>query len=1106
MPHAVNRLTIAVSLIGLAALAGAAVRGLSSDRPADAGAIGGAPSPQRADSGLETHTSRYIVLYKEAPLSTYHGEIAGLPAPQRLAGAQNANSAAARSAGGGTRRIDVNSAQARSYVRHLDTVQRDHERGISSLIGRPLAIERRMHHAVNGVVTRMTQNEAARIAKLPGVELVEEYREYPLATDVGPQLIGAPALWNANPTNFRGEGVVVGILDTGINFGSPAFAAIDDTGYHHVNPNGSGNFIGTCAPGGVDEGRCNDKLIGGWDFVCGPPGNTCGAAGIREEPGFGDTNSHGSHTASTAAGNAWTANFKGRNIRISGVAPHANIIAYDICYTIAATNQGQCPNTSAVAAVDQAIADGVDVINYSIGGGDSPWGEAVSLAFLNASDAGIFIAAAAGNDGPGPNTTGHRQPWTSTTAAAQHGRGTFAYLLQVTGPGAVPPALQAIELTEGSGGTAFTASLPPTTPLRVSAGIDAADDGCNPFAAGTFSNAVAVIRRGTCNFSVKIQNATAAGAVAVVIANNQPTLTTPSVPGTTIPAFLAAQTDSNALRDFAAGNGNTATGGIGFPPSPIPNTPDVLAAFSSRGPAEGLDLIKPDVTAPGVNVLAVISGTTLTGSENVVGLLSGTSMASPHQAGAAALLRQAQPNWTSAEIKSALMMTAKQEVFREDEVTPADAFDMGSGRIQVDRATQSGLVLNETTARFLAADPATGGDVSALNLASLEKSHCVGSCTFKRTFRHAQGKPELWLAQVKGLNGIAFPPIFVSAQGSSTTVSVLVLSQNFAKDGSWHFGKLELQPLLNRNSPQLHLPIAVSVPPPAIALAPPQVALTLPAGSRGFADFSIGNTSAAPLEFQVDNTGTASRTLIDASAEGVNSGFRSTIYTDPASAGVPAQFSSDDFTLAETTKLSKLFSAGFVSSGQPLASTAANLTWAVYADNAGNPSSNPLAGNAVWSYTAAPTATGVSVQGADITLDLAAAGQNVELAPGRYWLVVSARTSFANRWVWFASNTGDNQFRTIAPNAGGAGAWVAGAGFAGLAYSIDGQSECGAPWIGAPQRAFGRVPGNGSVANRVRINTAGLAPGAHSGYVCVASDDPIRPKVALRVALTVTAR
>ncbi|MGH8079389.1 MAG: S8 family serine peptidase, partial [Lysobacter sp.] len=695
---------------------------------------------------------------------------------------------------------------------------------------------------------------------------------------------------------------------------------------------------------------------------------------------------------------------------------------------------------------------------------------------------------------------------TSTTAAAQHGRGTFAYLLQVTGPGTVPPALQTVQLTEGVSGAAFSASLPSTTPLRVSAGIDSANDGCAAFPANAFQNAIAVVRRGTCNFTDKVNNAKNAGALGVVIANNQAVVVSPSVPGTTIPTFMVAQTDADAIRDFSTGNANTSTAGISFPPSPIPNTPDVLAGFSSRGPTDGLDLIKPDVTAPGVNILAVLSGTTISGDENLVGLLSGTSMASPHQAGAAALLRQAQPGWTSAEIKSALMMTSTPKVFKEDEVTPADAFAMGAGRIQVDQAVRAGLVLNETTANFLAADPSTGGDVSALNLASLDKQACYNSCSFERTFRHAGGGLQLYLAQVKGVQGIAFPPLLISGPGLKPKLKVIVLTQSYAKDGAWHFGQLELKPLIGNNSPQLHLPIAVAVQPPQIALAPEQVALSLPAGSRGFADFSIGNHSASPLEFQIDNTGTASRTVTHSTSEGVSSGFRSTLYTDPATVGLPAQFSADDFVLTDSTRLSKLFSEGFVSSGATLASTATSLTWSVFADNAGNPASNPLAGSAVWSYTAAPNAAGVGIDGANVTLDLAAAGQTVQLPPGRYWLVVNARTSFANRWVWYASNVGDSQFRTIAPDSSGAGSWVAGAGFAGLAFDIQGESACGAPWIGAPTRAFGRVPGQGSVANRVRIETRGLAQGVHVGYVCVASDDPIRPKVALRVALTVTPR
>ena len=186
-------------------------------------------------------------------------------------------------------------------------------------------------------------------------------------------------------------------------------------GYQHVNPLGAGNYLGTCQPGGPDAGRCNDKLIGGYDFVCNLPapvgvGYTyCSATGyFREEPGFGDTNSHGSHVAATAAGNHRDALYKGATRRISGVAPRANIVAFDVCYHDLASGGGSCPNTAALSAIDQAVADGVvDVINFSISGGVMPWSDAISLAFLNAVDAGIYVAVAGGNSGPGPSTVNH---------------------------------------------------------------------------------------------------------------------------------------------------------------------------------------------------------------------------------------------------------------------------------------------------------------------------------------------------------------------------------------------------------------------------------------------------------------------------------------------------------------------------------------------------------------------------------------------------------------------------------------------------------------------------------------------------------------------------
>lgn len=1109
MSTRINRWTIGLALGALAAIAGAAVMLGGGVSDAGSGPIGGAPpATSGANNGEpEQQLRKYIVVYREAPLATYRGEVRGLPAPERMpgeAGVPQMARAAATAAGEG--RVDVRSSRAQAYVRHLEGAQRQHEAGIAAAIGRPLRIERRMRHALNAVVADMSEAEAQQVQRLSEVQFVEEYREYEQDTDVGPTLIGAPALWNSPTSPVKGEGVVVGIIDSGINFGSPSFAAVDEQGYTHVNPLGAGNYLGTCAAGGVDAGRCNDKLIGGYDFVCAAPGNTCGVANIREEPGFGDTNSHGSHTAATTAGNFRTVAFKGRNSLISGVAPHANIIAYDVCYTNTATGRGLCPNTSSAAAVDQAVADGVvDVLNFSVGGGESPWSDAVSLAFLNAVNAGIYVATSAGNSGPGPNTMGHLEPWTASTAAAQHGRQDFNPVLQVTGPGAVPAALSAIVLNEGTGGVALTAPIAPSTMLRVSPGIDGVDDGCAAYPAGTFDGAIAVIRRGTCSFTIKSGNAAAAGAIAVVIANNAVGGLIPTMTGATIPGFAMLQADANAVRDFLAGNPGTA--GIGV--LPIPNTPDVLADFSSRGPAGSFDLLKPDVTAPGVNVLAVVAGTAIGGSENAVGLMSGTSMASPHHAGAAGLLRQARPTWTVPEVKSALVMTAEQQVFKEDSITPATPFDRGGGRLRVDLALRAGLVLNETRVNYLAADPANGGDVANLNQPSLAKARCVERCVFTRTFRNTLAVRQGWTVKLTGLSGTITPALFTLNPGESKAVKVTVNSYQLPADGSWNFGSLTLTPtsIGTLDQPTLRLPVAVSVPPPIIALNPAQIAATLPVGGSGFANFRIDNLGGSRLDYTIDNTGQGMRTLLDAPRGAISSGFRSTSYTDPATAGSAAQFSADDFTVTEATRIVSLYTEGFVSSNQPLATTATSLTWTLFRDSGNNPEGNPQAspGVAVWSYTSAPTAAGVAITGANIGLNLTAAGQNVDLLPGRYWLVVHARSSFANRWVWFASNSGDNVFRTIAVSTAGAGAWSAGTGFAGLAWNVGVSNACGAPWIGAPVSAMGRV-NPGAVGNnaQVQLNAAGLSAGTHVGYICVASNDPVKPKVAARVVLTVT--
>src|SRR5690606_15450065 len=236
----------------------------------------------------------------------------------------------------------------------------------------------------------------------------DEVRE--LATDVSHDLIGSASFWDGDTGTdlaTRGEGVIVGLLDTGINPHHPSFAATAGDGYVHTNPFGSGNFLGVCDPSHPNPEPIGDaKLIGECNFH-------------PSSPNAQDVQGHGSHVASTIAGNIHEATFTMGNSTITrtiqGVAPRANIVSYLVCFPT-------CPVSSSVAAADQAIADGVDVLSFSISGTDSPWTDLVDLAFLEAYQAGIFVAAAAGNEGPGAGTVAHTGPWNAAVAASTHER------------------------------------------------------------------------------------------------------------------------------------------------------------------------------------------------------------------------------------------------------------------------------------------------------------------------------------------------------------------------------------------------------------------------------------------------------------------------------------------------------------------------------------------------------------------------------------------------------------------------------------------------------------------------------------------------------------
>jgi hypothetical protein len=979
-------------------------------------------------SGLSSDTSvsgDYIIVFREDALAGYDGKVPGYPKPAKL---RNKN------------RLDVKDRNAVRYVQYLERRQAGHEAKINQLLGRQIEVSKRMQHALNAIVARMNSNEAAMVEQMAEVYIVDPVVHVPMDTDVGPLLIGAEPLWNGtNPaqvTAVQGEGQVIGVIDSGINFGSPSFAAVDPVdGYVHVNPLGTGNYLGTCAAGGVDLGRCNAKLIGGYDFVCNAPGNTCGQPNIREEQGFGDTNGHGSHTASTVAGNR-------RDVarRIQGVAPRANIIAYDVCYTNTATGQGLCPNVSSAAAVNQAIANGiVDALNFSIGGGTSPWTDSVSLAFLNATDAGIYVATSAGNDGPGANTMGHLEPWTASTAASQHGRAAFTYTVEVTGPGTVPPGLVSIPVNHGTLGASHNAAI--STMLQVSPNYTTADDACAAFPAGTFNGAIALVSRGTCGFSIKVNNAAAAGAVAVLIANNAAGGLIPQVGGTAIPAFGLTQVQGTDVRNWILAN-PSATATI---PAAVAQTnqADRLAAFSSRGPAGNFNLIKPDLTAPGVSVLAAYSGTTLTGFELAVTQINGTSMASPHNAGSSLLLRQLRPTWSVSEIKSALEMTAERNVTKENGTTPATPHDMGGGRIRVNLAANAGLVLNETKVNFQAANPASGGDTTTLNLPSMARRSCVGQCQFVRTFRSTLSSSQTWNASLENLSGTVSPNNFTVAPGGTVTLTITIDSTTVTPDGVFNFGALVLQPQGTPTGTSvegaLTLPIGITVPPPIIGLNPASQNISLVAGHPGTANFSIQNNGGYQLDYNVDNSGNGGIPVYNTNNTGVGTGFRATVYSDPATAGSQAQFSADDINVVTTTSIKSIFAQGFIVSGAAIPAATTALRWSIYPDAgglpAGNPHTNP--GAALWTYSTTAAGAGVTITGGNMKLDLAAAGQNVSLPAGRYWVVVNTNSTFANRWAWYASNTGTGGgFASITIATNGTGSWAANTAFAGLSMTI----------------------------------------------------------------------
>lgn len=707
----------------------------------------------------------WLVWFEEAPLAAFRG--AEHAKSGRLAGLK-ATSPEATDA----RRLDVNSAASKAYLAALADLRTQRLNEATRRLGRTLEPMFVYDTTSNGVALELTQDEARALASVPGVAAVEPDFVRKPQTDAGPQWIHASSIWNASAATGgnRGEGIVVGIVDTGINSRHPAF---DDsgTGFTITNPRGVkfGKCIEASPPSTL---RCNNKLIGVYDFTTGSEDD--------ETNDGNDAAGHGTHVSATAAGVPLRRNFSGVTYDLSGVAPRANLVSYKAC-----EEDSGCKGSWLLAAINRAVADGVDVLNYSLGGsGYDPWLDATTssdmLNLLAAREAGVVVVAAAGNDGPNPGTANAPSiaPWVISVAAVTHDRAQFN-TLTLTGGDTAPPGGGV--LSGASATTLATGTRSIVHANKHGAALCAAGNDVNAlppststmppsWSASTFGGQIVVCDRGIYARVIKGLNVKNAGGGGMVLVNQAAEGEGLYSDVHQLPATHLGYADGQALKQWlASGGGHKASisvSSIGR----LAAFGDILADFSGRGPTIG-NWLKPNLAAPGVDILAATAGTT-----SSFAYMSGTSMATPHVSGAAALLLKAHSNWGPTEVESALQTTARSSVRLPDAVTPASVFDQGAGTVDLAKATKAGLKFPVNTNQFCRAGlwggntlPAAnycrsqgGGAINpaSLNLPALVNAACFDANTFRSQCSFARSVKDMagggtWRVDTSGVPGLS---------------------------------------------------------------------------------------------------------------------------------------------------------------------------------------------------------------------------------------------------------------------------------------------------------------------------------------------------------------
>ena len=747
---------------------------------------------------------------------------------------------------------------------------------------------------LNGFAATMTPGTAHKLEHLPEVIAVWEDEIRPLATNFSPEFLG---LFDGEGSlrgglGLTGEDVVVGVIDSGIY---PEHPALQDT-QQADSPRacqstwGQGSLLGRwlcrryrraedklvyeplegwggeCVTGeSFESSNCNNKVIGARWYIDGA--EATGAIDTGEIRSPRDVDGHGTHIATTAAGNRVTASIFGTRIgNVEGIAPRARISVYKACWLRPGETRAACNTSDLANAIDQAVADGVDIINYSVGSSLLGITAPDDIALMNATKAGVLAVVAAGNEGPNLRTTGSPAggPWALTVAASTRDGETSREALEITAPPSIAGRYAVRE-------AAFTPPLADVDPIEASLVLadddtilleDGSDgtrsDGCQPLVNDTdVDGNVVLIARGGCDFDVKVANAEDAGAVAALVYNfaDEPIVMQGDSGLSDIPALMIGQGDANLIiAELDADNVVSVVLDKGFF---LAETQDgnQVARFSSRGPGPVLDILKPDVTAPGVDILAGNTPEAInTTAGETFAYLTGTSMSTPHVTGAAALLKEAHPEWSPEAIKSALMTSARQDVTRDAEGTAANPFDMGSGHIVPNAAIDPGLVYETTPEEYDAfacgtespgVDPARCAELEALGISlaaedlnqpNIAVARLASQQTVTRRVTNVSDQSTTYVAEITPPAGVAVtvsPTTLSLGPGETATYDVTFTYTSGPLD-LWRFGDLAWV------SPERSVRSVLAIRPASI-VAPAEITSFSGTGSLSF-DIEFGYT------------------------------------------------------------------------------------------------------------------------------------------------------------------------------------------------------------------------------------------------------------------------